>query len=260
MMRALSTAATGMQAQQLNVDTIANNLANVNTPSFKKTRARFQDLLYQNLRPSGDPRRLGPPVELAVGHGTRLALTERQFQQGTTEQTNNPLNLLIEGDGFFQIRRPDGTIGYTRDGSFFLSSEGAIVTSDGLYLEPQVILPEDVRELQISKEGVISANFFDSSLPEEIGQLELARFLNPAGLKSLGTNLFSPTPASGAPVLGTPGVSGIGTVLSGFLEGSNVEVVEEMVSLITAQRAYEINSRSIQTADEMLSQATQIVR
>lgn len=260
MMRALSTAATGMQAQQLNVDTIANNLANVNTPSFKKTRVRFQDLMYQDLRPAGDPARLGPPSELAIGHGTKLAATERSYQQGSTEQTNNPLNLLVEGDGFFQVRKTDGSVGYTRDGSFYVSADGAIVNSDGLYLEPQIVIPDDVRQLFVSQDGMVSVNFVDSNDQEDIGQIELARFMNPAGLESRGRNLFAPTPASGAPHLGTPGVEGIGTVLSGFLEGSNVEVVEEMVALITAQRAYEINSRSIQTADEMLSSATQLVR
>jgi flagellar basal-body rod protein FlgG len=260
MLRALSTAATGMVAQQLNVDTIANNLANVNTPSFKKTRVRFQDLMYQDLRPAGDPARLGPPSELAIGHGTRLAATERRFTQGTTEQTNNPLNLLIEGDGFFQVRRADGAVGFTRDGSFYVSSEGAIVNTDGLYLEPQIYLPDDIRQLVVSPEGLVSATFSDGGAPEELAQIELARFLNPAGLESLGRNVFAPTVASGEPILGTPGVEGFGTVLSGFLEGSNVEVVEEMVSLITAQRAYEINSKSIRTADEMLAQATQLVR
>lgn len=260
MMRSLATAASGMEAQQLNVDTIANNLANVNTPGFKRTRVRFQDLLYQNLRPAGDPARMGAPSELAIGHGTRLAATERHFTQGTTEPTNNPLNLVVEGDGFFQVQRPDGQIAYTRDGSFFLSAEGAIVNSDGLYLEPQIFLPEDIRQLSIAADGTISANFTDSNIPEELGQVELARFLNPAGLESLGRNLYLPTEASGLPLIGTPGSDGIGTVLSGFLEGSNVEVVEEMVALITAQRAYEINSKSIQTADQMLSTATQLVR
>ena len=260
MMRALSTAATGMKAQQLNVDTIANNLANVNTPSFKKTRVRFQDLMYQDLRPAGDPARLGPPSELAIGHGTRLAATERRFSQGATEQTDNPLNLLIEGDGFFQVRRADGSIGYTRDGSFFVSAEGALVNTDGLYLEPQIFLPDDIRQLVVSPDGLVAATFADGGAPEELAQVELARFLNPAGLQSTGRNVFGPTVASGDPILGTPGVDGFGTVLSGFLEGSNVEVVEEMVSLITAQRAYEINSKSIKTADEMLAQATQLVR
>jgi flagellar basal-body rod protein FlgG len=259
-MRSLATAASGMEAQQRNVDTIANNLANVNTPGFKRTRVRFQDLLYQNLRPAGDPARMGAPSELAIGHGTRLAATERHFTQGTTEPTNNPLNLVVEGDGFFQVQRPDGQIAYTRDGSFFLSAEGAIVNSDGLYLEPQIFLPEDIRQLSIAADGTISANFTDSNIPEELGQVELARFLNPAGLESLGRNLYLPTEASGLPLIGTPGSDGIGTVLSGFLEGSNVEVVEEMVALITAQRAYEINSKSIQTADQMLSTATQLVR
>jgi flagellar basal-body rod protein FlgG len=260
MMRSLSTAATGMKAQQLNVDTIANNLANVNTPGFKRTRARFQDLLYQDLRPAGDPARLGPPAELAIGHGTRLSATERHFSQGTTEPTNNPLNLVVEGDGFFQVRRPDGTIAYTRDGSFFLSSEGALVNSDGLHLEPEVFVPDDVQRLTFSADGVLTANFADSTMPEELAQVEIARFVNPAGLESLGRNLYLPTEASGQPLLGTPGTDGLGTLLSGFLEGSNVEVVEEMVALITAQRAYEINSRSIQTADQMLAHATQLVR
>ncbi len=260
MMRALSTAATGMQAQQLNVDTIANNLANVNTPSYKKTQVRFQDLMYQDLRPAGDPARLGPPAELAIGHGTKLAATERNFRQGSTQQTDNPLHMLIEGPGFFQVRRTDGSVGYTRDGSFFVSSEGALVNSDGLYLEPAIYLPDDVRDVYISQDGIVMATFLDSNVPEDVGQVELARFLNPAGLESLGRNQFAPSLASGEPIFGTPGTSGTGTILSGFLEGSNVEVVDEMVSLITAQRAYEINSRSIQTADEMLQAATQLVR
>ena len=260
MMRALSTAATGMQAQQLNVDTIANNLANVNTASFKKTHVRFQDLLYQDLRPAGDPARLGPPAELAIGHGTKLAATERSFSQGTTEQTNNPLNVVIEGDGFFQLRRIDGSMGYTRDGSFFVSADGELVNSDGLYVEPGISIPDDARDLFISQDGFMSVNFADSNGIEEIGQIELARFLNPAGLTALGRNQYQPTPASGEPILGEPGTDGFGTLLQGFLEGSNVEVVEEMVSLITAQRAYEINSKAIQTADAMLGQATQLVR
>ncbi|MCA9752864.1 MAG: flagellar basal-body rod protein FlgG [Gemmatimonadetes bacterium] len=260
MMRALSTAATGMQAQQLNVDTIANNLANVNTAAFKKTSVRFQDLLYQDLRPAGDPARLGPPSELAIGHGTKLAATERAFQQGTTEQTDNPLNLAIEGDGFFQVRRTDGTIGYTRDGAFFVSADGMLVNSDGLYVEPAIQVPDDARQLFISQDGLVSVNFIDSNDTEDIGQIELVRFLNPAGLSALGRNQYQQTPASGAPIAGTPGSAGIGGVLQGFLEGSNVEVVDEMVSLITAQRAYEINSKAIQTADSMLSQATQLVR
>jgi flagellar basal-body rod protein FlgG len=197
---------------------------------------------------------------LAIGHGTKLAATERAFRQGTTEETGNPLNLLIEGDGFFQVRRPDGHIAYTRDGSFLLSAEGALVTSDGFYLEPQVLLPEDVAEVSISTEGLILARFHDQPEEEEIGQIELARFLNPAGLRSLGRNQFAPTYASGDPITGTPGLEGFGTVLSGYLEGSNVEVVDEMVALISAQRAYEINSRSITAADEMLSTATQLVR
>ena len=258
MMRALSTAATGMIAQQLNVDTIANNLANVNTSSFKKTRVRFQDLLYQDIRPAGNPARSGAPAELSIGHGTKLAATERNWHQGTTEQTDNPLNVLVEGNGFFQVRRPDGTIGYTRDGSFFVSPDGALVNSDGLYLDPPISVPDDVREISISNEGVISANFVDSNDTEEIGQFELARFLNPAGLESLGRNQFAPTPASGPPMVGTPGSAGFGTLLSGYLEGSNVEVVEEMVSLITAQRAYEINSKAVQASDQMLARLGQL--
>ncbi len=259
-MRALSTSATGMQAQQLNVDTISNNLANVNTPGFKKARVRFQDLLYQNLRPAGSPSRLGPPSELAVGHGTKLSSTERAFQQGTTEETGNPLHLLIEGDGFFQIQRPDGDIAYTRDGAFSLSAEGVMVTSDGFYLEPEIAIPDGTAAISISAEGVVSVTFHDGSDEEEIGQVELARFLNPAGLRSLGRNQYAPTEASGEPIVGTPGVDAFGTVLSGYLEGSNVEVVDEMVALITAQRAYEINSKAITTADEMLQAATALVR
>ena len=260
MMRSLATSATGMKAQQLNVDTIANNLANVNTPSFKKTQARFQDLMYQNLRPAGSPDRLGPPAPLAVGHGTMLAATERNHSQGHTQQTGNPLHLLIEGDGYFQFRLTDGDIGYSRDGSLFLSPEGVLVNSDGLFLEPQMTVPDGTKEIFVSPDGVVSVTFVDSGVPEEIGQVELARFLNPQGLDSRGRNLYTPTDASGFPFFGTPGTEGLGTVLQGFLEGSNVEVVEEMVDLITAQRAYEINSKAIQTADQMLSIAAQLVR
>jgi flagellar basal-body rod protein FlgG len=260
MMRALSTSATGMQAQQLNVDTISNNLANVNTPSFKRTRVRFQDLLYQDLRPSGSPSRLGPPAELAVGHGTKLASTERAFRQGTTEQTGNPLHVLIEGDGFFQVMRPDQETAYTRDGSFVLSGDGLMVTSDGFPLSPEIMIPDGVAAISISPDGIVSVRFDDGSNEEEIGQIELARFLNPTGLRSLGRNQYAPTESSGEPIIGTPGLDGFGTVLSGYLEGSNVEVVDEMVALITAQRAYEINSKAITTADEMLQTATGLVR
>jgi flagellar basal-body rod protein FlgG len=260
MMRALSTAASGMQAQQLNVDTISNNLANVNTPGFKKTRVRFQDLLYQDLRPSGSPSRMGPPAELAVGHGTKLSSTERAFRQGTTEETGNPLHVLIEGNGFFQIQRPDGELAYTRDGAFALSADGTMVTSDGFYLEPQITIPDGAAAVSISPEGIVSVRYHDGSDEDEVGQIELARFYNPTGLRSLGRNQYAPTEASGDPIVGTPGLDGFGTVLSGYLEGSNVEVVDEMVALITAQRAYEINSKAITTADEMLQAATALVR
>ncbi|MDZ7260809.1 MAG: flagellar basal-body rod protein FlgG [candidate division KSB1 bacterium] len=262
MMRALQTAATGMYAQELYVDTIANNLANVNTTGFKKSQIEFQDLLYQTLRTAGAPTAQGivSPTELQVGLGTRPVSVHKIFSQGAMSPTNNPLDLAIQGNGFFQILQPDGSIAYTRDGAFKLSSDGKIVTSTGLLLEPEISLPAETTEINIAADGKVSVVLAGETRPQEVGQIELVKFLNPTGLKSIGQNLYLATSASGEPILATPGTEGLGQLSQGFLEVSNVQVVEEMVNMIAAQRAYEINSKTIRIAEEMLSQATNLRR
>ncbi|MEW6281427.1 MAG: flagellar basal-body rod protein FlgG [Candidatus Eremiobacterota bacterium] len=261
MIRALRTAATGMAAQQMNIDTIANNLANVNTTGFKRTRMDFQDLMYQQLRVAGSPTQdRQNPTGLQVGLGVRAASTQKIFSQGVFEQTDNPLDLVIEGEGFFQVTMPDGTQTYTRDGSFKRDSTGTLVTSDGYPLEPAVVLPPEATQVSIASDGTVSVMLPGSEEPTQVGQVTLARFANPAGLNSLGRNLFSPTPASGPAATGGPGTDGFGTLGQGFLEKSNVNVVEEMVNLISAQRAYEIDSRVIQGADRMLEIAAGLSR
>ncbi len=262
MIRALSTAASGMFAQQLHIDNIANNLANVNTTGFKKSRTEFQDLIYQNLREAGVPNSQGNvlPNELQVGHGVRPVATQKMMTQGDLLQTGNSLDIAIEGNGFFQIRRLDGSLGYTRDGSFKVSSEGIMVTADGLTLEPSITIPENTQSVQITRDGIVSALIAGESEPVEIGAIELATFINAAGLRSIGQNLYVETSASGPATVSTPGLDNLGTLAQGFLEGANVQVVEEMVDMITAQRAYEVNSRAIRAADEMLQTATSIKR
>jgi flagellar basal-body rod protein FlgG len=262
MIRALSTAASGMFAQQLHIDNIANNLANVNTTGFKKSRTEFQDLIYQNLREAGVPNAQGNvlPTELQVGHGVRPVATQKMMTQGDLLQTGNSLDMAIEGNGFFQIRRLDGSLGYTRDGSLKVSSEGVMVTADGLTLEPSITIPENTQSVQITRDGIVSALIAGESEPVEIGAIELATFINSAGLRSIGQNLYVETSASGPATVSTPGLDNLGTLAQGFLEGANVQVVEEMVDMITAQRAYEVNSRAIRAADEMLQTATSIKR
>ncbi|MCK5329279.1 MAG: flagellar basal-body rod protein FlgG [Candidatus Latescibacteria bacterium] len=259
MSRAMRTAATGMMAQQLNVDTIANNLANVNTTGFKRSKIEFQDLLYQTVRRSGISG-AEAPVELQIGYGVRPVATQRIFSQGDITQTNNPLDLSIEGDGFFQIMRPDGTVCYTRDGTFKLSADGEIVTSDGFALEPELSLPEDTTDIHITRDGVLSVLAAGETEAQEIGQIELAKFINPAGLNALGRNLFAATEASGDAMVGVPGEEGFGMLSQGYLELSNVEVVEEMVNMIIAQRAYEISAKAVQTAEDMSSMANNLRR
>ena len=259
MSRAMRTAATGMMAQQLNVDTIANNLANVNTTGFKRSKIEFQDLLYQTVRRSGISG-AEAPVELQIGYGVRPVATQRIFSQGDITQTNNPLDLSIEGDGFFQIMRPDGTVCYTRDGTFKLSADGEIVTSDGFALEPELSLPEDTTDIHITRDGVLSVLAAGETEAQEIGQIELAKFINPAGLNALGRNLFAATEASGDAMVGVPGAEGFGMLSQGYLELSNVEVVEEMVNMIIAQRAYEISAKAVQTAEDMSSMANNLRR
>lgn len=254
MLRSLFIAATGMEAQKLNIDVIANNLANVNTVGFKKSRADFQELFYQDLKTPGATSAEGSevPSGIQMGLGVRPVAVQKIFLQGDFANTGNSLDLVIEGDGFFQIMMPDGTIGYTRSGAFKLDSEGRIVNSDGYPLEPSITIPTDTINITVGSDGKITVLQAGSSTPSEIGQIEVARFINPGGLKSIGRNLFTPTASSGDPLLGTPGTEGFGTINQGFVELSNVNIVEEMVNMIISQRAYEVNSKAIQTSDEML--------
>ena len=261
-MRALFSAASGMYAQQLNIDTISNNLANVNTAGFKKAKVEFQDLIYQTMRAAGSSSLAGVvvPTELQVGHGVRPVAIQKSFAQGAPQATENPLDVAILGNGFYQINLPDGTVAYSRDGTFKINNEGSIVTSDGHYLEPELSIPIDTTSINISNDGTVSVLVVGSTEPQDIGQIELAKFINPAGLKNVGQNLYFPTEASGEPILGTPGQEGLGQLNQGYIETSNVQVVEEMVNMIVAQRAYELNSKSIRTSEEMLQMANNIKR
>lgn len=262
MIRSLWTSATGMQAQALNLDVIANNLANVNTAGFKKSRAEFQDLLYETIRPAGtsSSQDTEVPAGIQLGHGTRPSTVLKIFSQGNMENTQNELDLAIEGDGFFQITLPSGETAYTRDGAFKLDSDGLMVNSDGFALEPEITIPSDTLSITVGLDGTVSVLQAGETTPSEIGTIELARFVNPAGLISMGKNLFIPSEASGDEMIGTAGEDGLGTLAQGFLEMSNVSVVDEMVQMITAQRAYESNSKAIQAADEMLQLANNIKR
>jgi flagellar basal-body rod protein FlgG len=251
-----------MQAQQLNVDVIANNLANVNTAGFKRSRADFQDLLYQMLRQAGasSSNQTEIPTGIELGLGTRTAAVQRLFLQGDFQQTQNQLDVAIDGDGFFQILQPNGEVAYTRAGAFKLDSQGRVVSSDGFPLEPEITIPSDATGITIGADGIVSVLQPGNVTPQQVGQIRLVNFANPAGLSGLGRGLFQATTASGEPVEGIPGSDGLGSLSQGFLELSNVSVVEEMVNLITAQRAYEINSRAIQAADEMLQTSTNLRR
>jgi len=262
MIRSLHTAATGMEAQQLNMDIIAHNLANVNTTAFKRSRVDFQDLLYQTIRVAGATQAQGLkiPTGLQVGLGVRSAATQKVFTQGDFQQTGNTWDLLIEGPGFFQVTLPSGDLAYTRDGSFKIDATGRVVTSDGYPLEPAITIPAGAEHVEIGEDGTVSVTVAGQSTPQEVGTIQLVNFINPAGLQSLGRNLYAKTESSGEPVPGIPGQDGLGTIAQGFLEMSNVKVVEEMVNMILAQRAYEVNSKTIQTADEMLSIANNIRR
>jgi len=262
MLRTLSIAATGMQAQSLNIDVIANNLANVNTSGFKRSRADFQDLLYQTLRRPGvtDVEGTQVPTGIQLGHGTRPAAVQKVFSQGDYQHTQNELDMAIEGDGFFQIVQSNGDIAFTRAGAFKLDSDGQIVTSDGCPLEPGITIPSDTLKVTIGTDGTVSVILAGESEPTAVGSIELARFINQGGLSSIGRNIYMTTAASGDAIVGTGGSEGFGTISQGFLEMSNVSVVEEMVNMITAQRAYEINSKAIQTADDMLQIANNVKR
>ncbi len=262
MIRSLWTSATGMQAQELNIDVISNNLANVNTSGFKKSRAEFQDLLYESLRPAGAASSQDTiiPTGIQLGHGTRPAAVQKIFTQGDFENTKNELDWAIEGDGFFQIELPNGDTAYSRSGEFKLDADGRIVNPDGFPLVPELTIPADTVSISVGMDGTVSVIQAGDSTPTEIGSIQLARFINPAGLRSLGKNLLVPTEASGSEIVGTPGETGLGSIAQGFLEMSNVSVVDEMVNMITAQRAYETNSKAIQTSDDMLQIANNLKR
>ena len=263
MERALRTAATGMYAQQLNIDIIAHNLANINTTAFKRSRAEFQDLMYQILRaPVSENRPEGriAPVEIQIGTGVQPVATFRDFKQGDIQPTENPLDVAINGDGFFQVRKPDGTVAYTRDGSFKISRDGRLVTAAGYILDPEIVIPNDAIAVNITRDGVVEVLTAGSIEPVEIGRIELVKFVNPAGLRAIGNNLFVETEASGEPIYGNPGSDGFGELMQGYLESSNVNIVEEMVNMIIAQRAYEINSKTIKTVEELLQLTNNLKR
>jgi flagellar basal-body rod protein FlgG len=252
-----------MEAQQLFMDTISHNLSNVNTNGFKRSKVEFQDLIYQTLKEPGVKNQEGEmaPVGIEVGLGVKPGATQKIFEQGSLSQTGNSLDVAIQGDGFFQITLPDGTIGYTRDGSFKKNSDGTVVTSNGYPLAEQINIPNGADQLGIdSSTGKVTVILAGQQTSTEIGQIELARFVNPAGLKSMGNNLYTETEASGQPTINTPGQDGMGTLSQGYLEASNVQVVDEMVNMITAQRAYEIVSKSIQVSDEMMQTANNLKR
>ncbi|MCL1826672.1 MAG: flagellar basal-body rod protein FlgG [Candidatus Cloacimonetes bacterium] len=262
MIRSLYTGATGMYAQQLNIDNISNNLSNTNTTGFKKTQLQFQDLLYQTIDEAGmlTSSLTVRPVELTVGNGVKPVSTFKVFTQGNMENTGNPLDMAIEGDGFFQIRRGDGEMYYTRSGSFRVNDGGQLVPTDGYYLVPDITLPADTEAISITLDGIIQAKLYNDTMPIELGQMELARFINPAGLKSIGGNRYQETTASGQPMLGTPATNDMGAIQQRYLETSNVEIVEEMVNMIVAQRGYEVNSKTVRTAESMLEIAVNLKR
>lgn len=262
MIKAMRTAASGMVAQQMNVDNISNNLANVNTTGFKRSKVEFQDVLYQNYRKAGTSTAVGAqaPVDLAIGYGSRAVATTRDFSPGDLMLTGNSLDLAISGAGFFQIQMPDGSTAYTRDGAFKLSADGRVVNSDGFFLDPEITIPRDASAVSVGVDGEVTVLIVGSDEPQSLGQLEIARFINPAGLSSVGHNLLVQTGASGQPILGVPSEDGLGRIDQGALEVSNVQVVDEMVNMIIAQRAYEINSKAIQTSEEMTQIANNLKR
>jgi flagellar basal-body rod protein FlgG len=261
-MRALYTAASGMNAQQANIDNVANNLANVNTVGFKKSRIDFEDLVYQQIKAPGaaTSQEAVSALGLDSGLGTRAVATVRNFLAGNLRSTSSPLDLAIEGNGFFQVALPGGETGYTRAGSLHVNGEGQVVTSDGYALQPEITIPANATSVTISKDGIVSVAVPGQSAPQQVGTLELAMFQNPAGLEARGGNNYAATSASGDPTTGVPGTDGMGTIAQGFLEESNVSVVEEMVQMILGQRAYEANSRVIKAADEMLQQVNNLSR
>ena len=260
MIRSLYVAKTGLEAQQTQLDVVSNNLANVGTTGFKKSRAVFEDLMYQNLRQVGgqtsDQTRL--PSGLQVGTGVRVVATERMHSQGNMTKTDNPKDVAINGAGFFQVLMPDGTTSYTRDGSFQTDADGQLVTASGFTIQPVITIPQNATSLTVGRDGIVSVTQAGSTATVQVGQIQLASFLNPAGLMSQGENLYTETDSSGAPNLVNPGVDGAGILSQGYTEASNVNVVEELVNMIATQRAYEINSKAVQTSDQMLQRLAQL--
>jgi len=260
-MRALSIAASGMQAQQLNVDVISHNIANMNTTAYKRQRAEFQDMLYQNMeRPGATSSASGAvlPLGIQLGVGVRADAVGRITEQGGISATQNPYDLAINGRGFLQVTLPSGQTAYTRAGNLAVNADGQIVTADGYALEPSITVPQEATAIQISRDGIVEVTLAGQSDPQQLGQIEIASFINPAGLEGIGDNLYLETPASGSPNTATPGSPGLGTLMQGYLELSNVNAVEEISALIVAQRAYEMNARVITAADEMLQSTTQL--
>jgi flagellar basal-body rod protein FlgG len=260
MIRSLWIAKTGMESQQTKLDAVSNNLANVATNGYKRAGVVFEDLMYQNLRQAGSAtsEQSTLPTGLQIGLGVRAAATSRNFSQGTLNQTSNNLDMAIEGNGFFQIQMPDGTTGYSRDGAFQLDANGQLVTQSGYAVQPGITIPANARTVSVGKDGSVSVTLPQQATPQVVGQIQLASFVNPAGLEALGGDVFAETAASGTPNAGAPGANGLGTVRSGFVEGSNVNVVEELVTMIATQRAYEMNSKAIQTSDQMLQRLGQL--
>jgi flagellar basal-body rod protein FlgG len=260
MLRSLWIAKTGLDAQQMHIDVITNNLANVGTNGFKRARAVFEDLLYQTLRQPGaqSSQQTQIPAGLQLGTGVRPVSTERIFVQGNLQQTGNTLDVAIQGPGFFQILMPDGTTAYTRDGSFHTDSNGQLVTASGFAVQPAITIPANANSITIARDGVVSVVAAGASTPTQVGTLQLANFINSAGLQSQGENLYTETSASGTPNVNQPGSNGLGLLNSGYVETSNVNVVEELVNMIQTQRAYEINSKAIQTSDQMLQKLAQL--
>ena len=260
MIRSLWISKTGLDAQQMQLDTISHNLANVGTNGYKRAHAQFEDLLYQNLRQAGsqETQQTVLPTGLQLGTGVRPVGTSRNFAQGNLNRTENPLDLAINGNGFLQVQMPDGTTSYTRDGALRVDSQGQMVTANGYPLNPAITIPANSTNVTIGADGVVTALTPGNTTPVQVGTLQTATFVNPAGLDPIGQNLFRETAASGTPAVGTPGLNGHGTVSQGYVETSNVNVVEELVSMIQTQRAYEINSKAISTSDQMLGRLSQL--
>lgn len=260
MIRSLYIAKTGLDAQQTQLDVVSNNLANVGTTGFKRSRAVFEDLMYQNMRQVGgqtsDQTRL--PSGLQLGTGVRVVATERLHSQGNLTKTDNPKDVAINGGGFFQVLMPDGTTSYTRDGSFQTDAEGQLVTASGFQIQPQITIPQNATSITVARDGTVSVTQAGSTATVQVGQLQLATFLNPTGLQSMGENLYNETDASGAANVVVPGLEGAGILTQGYVEASNVNVVEELVNMIATQRAYEINSKAVQTSDQMLAKLAQL--